>query len=100
MQTCSAQTLQIVLHQGMLVDGGLAREGQYGWATVQQQGAYQGFISTATCSLGQQSWRSWHHDHSRRRLNPRTQGPELPPDHRTVHGLSRDDITFRQRLKR
>jgi hypothetical protein len=92
--------LQIVLHQGMLIHGCLAREGQHGWATVQEQGAYQRFIGTATCSLRQQSWRGWRHDHSRRRLNPGTQRSELPPDHRTVHGISRDNITSRQRLKR
>jgi hypothetical protein len=40
MHTSSAQTLQIVLHQGMLIHGCLARESQHGGAAMQQQGAY------------------------------------------------------------
>jgi hypothetical protein len=40
MHASSAQTLQIVLHQGMLIHDCLTREGQHGGATMQQQGAY------------------------------------------------------------
>ena len=94
------QTLETVLHQGMLIHGGLARVSKHRGAVMQQQGTYQRFIGPAHRSLGQQGWRGWHHHHRRHRLDPCAQGAEMPTEHHAVHGLGRDHLPTRQRLKR